>query len=70
MTTIFALGEAPAINLSDGDDVSTPLSGFTGAPRHRVWSLKSSAMLKTFSLSVLYFLTLGLLVAAYASLPV
>jgi hypothetical protein len=28
------------------------------------------AMLKTFSLSILFMLTLGLLIAAYASIPI
>jgi hypothetical protein len=35
----------------------------------RQFSTKS-IMIKTFSLSVLFFLTLGLLFAAYASVPV
>ena len=32
--------------------------------------VQSCAMLKTFSLSVLFVLTLGLLIAAYATIPV
>jgi hypothetical protein len=41
------------------------------ALRNRAGPLQSSAqMLKTFSLSVAFFLTIGLLFAAYASVPI
>lgn len=40
------------------------------AYRHGVEHRKDHPMIKTFSLSVLFFLTLGVMFAAYASVPV
>jgi hypothetical protein len=57
------------LNQTDTTPVNPPDLVFPSPPRGGLVPQTSPEMIKTFSLSVLFFLTLGLMFAAYASVP-